>query len=374
MVSFDLSMGTNTLYKNPLQKLELSSHLRFWLLLLGSFTLIQFFKDGNDQNMGLILLQNLKRLPAMIMAVYAFNFYLMPFLYRKRKYGYFVLGCILLFYFTSALDRFVNVHVYEPLFREGEFVQESIWQILGDIESLLTGYLSPLLIATFAMNITMVVHEKNEIERITLQLQSDKNRAELNALKAQIHPHFLFNTLNNLYALTVQKSENAPRMVESLSFMLDYVLYRCNDKYVPLSNEIALIKNYIALERLRFEDSIRIDCTFDYDVSKNGKIKVAPLLLLPIVENAFKHGASQHLEVPFITIRLTVEDSSLSFDVINSKEVNRPDEDVGFMKGIGLKNLKEQLHKLYKDYTFEHKDQGEVYHVHLRIDTASAYD
>ncbi|MEM1257193.1 MAG: histidine kinase [Bacteroidota bacterium] len=367
-------MGTNTLHKNPLQKLELSSHLGFWLILLGSFTLIQFFKDGNDQNLGLLFLQNLKRVPAMILAVYAFNFYLIPFLYRKRKYGHFALGSIFLFYLASALDRFVNVHIYEPLFREGAFVQESIWQILMDIEFLLTSYLSPLLIATFAMNITMVLYEGNEIERLTLQLERDKNKAELNALKAQIHPHFLFNTLNNLYALTVQKSENAPKMVEALSFMLDYVLYRCNDTFVPLSNEIALINNYIALERLRFEDLIRIDSTFDYDVSKNGKIRVAPLLLLPIVENAFKHGASQQLEAPFIKMQLTVKDSSLSFDVINSKEVNQPDEDVGFMKGIGLKNLKGQLHKLYGDYAFEHNDQGEVYHVHLRIDTASAYD
>ena len=224
------------------------------------------------------------------------------------------------------------------------------------------------------MNLTMMVHEKNEIERLTLQLQRDKNKAELNALKAQIHPHFLFNTLNNLYALSVQKSDNAPKMIEALSFMLDYVLYRCNDKFVPLSNEIELIENYIALERLRFGDLIQIDSTFDYEVGKNGKMSVAPLLLLPIVENAFKHGASQQLEVPFIKIELTIQDCILFFDVVNSKEIHKPNQDIGFTKGIGLNNLKKQLSKLYGKYVLENKDEGETYHVELRIDTTSAYD
>ncbi|MEO0571082.1 MAG: histidine kinase [Bacteroidota bacterium] len=364
----------NALNKNRLQKLNPSFHLLFWILLLGSFTLIQFFKDGNDQNLGLLFLENLKRVPAMLIAVYSFNLYLIPFFYRKRKYAYFIVGCILLFYLASAFDRFVNVHIYEPLFRKGEFIRESIWQILGDVTFLLTTYLSPLLIATFAMNITLVVHKKNEMERLTLQLQRDKNKAELHALKAQIHPHFLFNTLNNLYALTVQKSENAPKMVESLSFMLDYVLYQCNDKFVPLSNEIALIRNYIALERLRFEDTIRIESTFDYDINVEGKLRIAPLLLLPIIENAFKHGASQQLESPFVKIQLMVKDHSLFFDVVNSKEMGNANINSSLRQGIGTTNLRLQLQRLYRNYAFENKDEGSFYHVQLRIDTASAYD
>lgn len=310
----------------------------------------------------------------MILAVYAFNFYLIPFFYQKRKYGYFVLGCFLLFYLSSALDRVVNVYVYEPLFRKGDFVQESIGQIMSDIRFLFTTYLSPLVIATFAMFMTIVLQEKNDIERISLQLQHDKNKAELNALKSQIHPHFLFNTLNNLYALTVQKSENAPKMVASLSFMLDYVLYKCNDRFVPLANEITLIKNYIALEYLRFEDIIRMDSTFDYDSAKNGKMVVAPLLLLPIVENAFKHGASQQLEAPFIKIQLTAKDSTLFFYVANSKEYDQQNESTVEAKGIGLRNLKKRLQKLYGNYFLEHQDKGNVYEVQLRIETASAYD
>lgn len=310
----------------------------------------------------------------MMIAVYLFNFYLIPFFYRKGKYVYFIVGGVLLFYLASAFDRFVNVHIYEPLFRKGVFSQESIWQILGDMEFLFTTYLSPLLIATIAMNITLMVHEKNEIERLTLQLQRDKNKAELDALKAQIHPHFLFNTLNNLYALTVQKSDNAPKMVEALSFMLDYVLYKCNDKFVPLTNEIALIKNYIALEGLRFEDAIHIDSTFDYDTNKNGEIRIAPLVLLPIIENAFKHGASQQLGAPFIKIELMVKDSLLFFNVTNSKEIDAPEITAGLMKGIGIRNLKGQLEKLYENYSFENTDEGDLYYVKLKIDTTSAYD
>lgn len=349
-------------------------HLMFWILLLAGFTLIQFFKDGNDQNLLMVFFQNLKRIPAMLFAVYTYNFFLVPNFYKRGKYVFFYLGCFFMFYLASATDRIINIYVYEPLFRKGDFEQESIREIFTNLEFLITSYLSPLLIATFIMNISLVIREKNEMERLALQLQRDKNEAELNALKAQIHPHFLFNTLNNLYALTVQKSDKAPKMVESLSFILDYVLYRCNDKFVPLQNEIELIENYISLERLRFDESMHLDITFENDPVARERTRLAPFLLLPIVENAFKHGVGKQSNAPIIQILLQVKNGIVLFDVRNSKELTKPDVENKMGQGIGLKNLREQLRKLYRTYNFEYQDQGESFHVKLKIDTTTAYD
>ncbi|WP_165395224.1 sensor histidine kinase [Flagellimonas allohymeniacidonis] len=336
--------------------------------------MIQFFKDGNDQSLFLLFLENLKRVPAMLLAVYGFNYYLVPSFYQKRRYLFFALGAFILFYFASAFDRIVNVYLYEPLFRKGPFVQETVSEIFSDVEFLLFGYLPALLTATFAMTLTKMAYEKNEMERERLQLQSDKNQAELDALKSQIHPHFLFNTLNNLYALTVQKSDKAPKMVESLSGMLDYILYQCNEKYVPLENEIELIKNYIELEKIRFGDGIELDCRFDFDRSKYKELKIAPLLLLSIVENAFKHGASGQIRNPKVDIHLYLEKENLFFEVKNTKEINKLPDHTGFTKGIGVANLKQQLQRLYKDYSFESNDLGDMYEVRLRLNTSSSND
>lgn len=310
----------------------------------------------------------------MVLAVYGFNYYLVPSFYQNRKYWIFIIRTLVLFYVASALDRVVNVYVYEPLFRQGQFTQESFLEIFLDVDFLLFGYLPALLTAAFAMTLTKMVHEKNEMERQTLQLQHDKNKAELDALKAQIHPHFLFNTLNNLYALTIQKSDKAPKMVESLATMLDYILYKCKEKYVPLENEIELIKNYIALERLRFGNGIVLDCQFDFDKNKCPDLKIAPLLLLSLVENAFKHGASGQVKCPAVKIHLYFKDENLYFMVKNTKEFNQVNDQVGFTKGIGTKNLKQQLHRLYKDYDFSSRDIGATYEVALRINTSSSND
>ncbi|MEM9363729.1 MAG: sensor histidine kinase [Bacteroidota bacterium] len=316
----------------------------------------------------------MKRLPAMLLAVYGFNHYLVPRFYKTRKYLLFGLCSLGLFYFASGFDRLVNVYLYEPLFREGSFAQESVLEIFSDVGFLFFGYLPALLTATFAMTLTKMAYERNEIEREKLQLESDKNKAELNALKSQIHPHFLFNTLNNLYALTVQKSDKAPKMVESLSEMLDYILYKCNEKYVLLENEIGLIKNYIALERIRFGDNIVLNCKFDFDKSKHQGLRIAPLLLLSIVENAFKHGASSQVGQPKIDVHLYLEAEFLYFEVKNTKEPNSIPDSTGFTKGIGVANLKQQLEKLYWDYSLESYDMGDSYKVKLCINTSSSND
>lgn len=307
----------------------------------------------------------------MLLAAYPFNYWLIPSLYDKKQYLLFTICALTLFYLTAALDRIINVHIYESLFRAPPFKQESILKIATDLPYLITAYLPPLLIATFAMTFDKLVRDKRKSERRNTELERDKNLAELNALKSQLHPHFLFNTLNNLYALTLQKSDKAPETVATLSQMLDYILYQCKDRQVPLVKEVKLIEDYIALERLRYGDDIAIKTNFEIE---NSAAKIAPLLLLSIVENAFKHGMSNSLEEPEIIISLRQQEEEIFFDVKNTKSPDKATRDSDNSKGIGMKNLRMQLDLLYPDYSYEATDENEWFCVALRINTAKTYD
>lgn len=350
---------------------KLKDAIIFWAILLLSFSVIPFFQDGNTSSFGSLVLQNLKRLPAMMFAAYTFNSILVPKLYDKKNHFLFTISSVLLFYLSAVLDRTINVHVYEPLFREPPFQRESLIKIATDLPFLITSYLPPLLIATFSMTFDKVLRDKRQTQQRNTELERDKNLAELNALKSQLHPHFLFNTLNNLYALTLQKSDKAPEAVATLSDMLDYILYKCNDREVPLEKEIKLIEDYIALERLRYGDDINIESNFEV---QNIETKLAPLLLLSVVENAFKHGASGRLDRPEIQISLKETNQEIFFMVRNTRSSHKLEDKTGYSKGIGMKNLKKQLDLLYPDYGYEAKEETNWFSVDLRINTAKIHD
>lgn len=354
-------------------KKQIINHSVFWGVLLFSFAFIQFFQDGNSQPLYAIFIQNLKHLPGYLLTAYVFNYVLLQYYYKDKKYILFTVFSVILFYIASALDRVFTIYVYETLFREPPFERESLLQIFSDWEFLIDGYLLPLLMATFAMTIDRIITQKNRNEKALLQLERDKNKAELGALKAQIHPHFLFNTLNNLYALTLQKSDKAPETVATLSSMLDYMLYQCNDRLVSLEKEVMLLENYIALERLRYGDDIEISFMSGAKaISKD--ILIGPLILLSIVENAFKHGASGSIDIPKIHIDLKQEGTQLYFTVKNTKVDVQQSDKTSYTKGIGVSNVKKQLSLLYDDYSYEVVDENGWYCVALRINTGIEND
>jgi LytS/YehU family sensor histidine kinase len=176
----------------------------------------------------------------------------------------------------------------------------------------------------------------------TLQVSREKAKAELQLLKSQIHPHFLFNTLNNVYYLTLTASQKAPEMLEKLSDMLRYILNECNRPYVSLEKEIKMVEDYMALEKIRYGERLKMDL----EIKGNYKQKmISPLLLIPLVENSFKHGASKMLLQPWVDLRITIEGQHLLFLLSNS----RPEEAtlVQHNGHIGLNNVKKRLQLLY---------------------------
>lgn len=176
-----------------------------------------------------------------------------------------------------------------------------------------------------------------------IKLNEQKKTTELAVLKNQLNPHFLFNTLNNLYALTYKKSDQAVKVIEKLSGILDYTLYGCNDEYVSVLKEVVLIENYLALEKIRYGK--RVNVKFINEISK--EVKIAPLLLLTYIENAFKHGVSQELKSAEIDIHLKATDEQIYFKVRNSKTNYDPENSDAKNNSIGLKNINQQLELLY---------------------------
>jgi len=170
-----------------------------------------------------------------------------------------------------------------------------------------------------------------------------KSAAELKALKAQINPHFFFNTLNSIYSMSLDKDERLPGTVLQLSELMRYFLYESREDLVPLSKEIHVLNDYIALQKIRSDEKLKIKTEMEED---HGQQKIAPLLLIAFVENAFKHGAKGSTGDVFINIKLTTAQNTINFRVENNKGVvdEAGKDDHG---GLGLDNVKRRLELIY---------------------------
>lgn len=218
----------------------------------------------------------------------------------------------------------------------------------------------------FFFGIIRYTHDFRKLKAAAQQLRIEKQEAELNYLKSQTNPHFLFNTLNNIYALAREKSDLAPESILRLSKILRYMLYEAGGEYIAIEQELKIISDYIALEQLRYDESLRVN--FNYDV-EDLKQALPPLLLIPLVENAFKHGVSETRSQPFVDIHLSVRQRQLAFLVKNSAESSLGDERV--KENIGLTNLRRQLELLYKEYSLTVQPGEGVFTATLKINLAS---
>lgn len=220
--------------------------------------------------------------------------------------------------------------------------------------------------SVLVFGVTKHIYDYRQLKIAAQQLRIEKQQAELNYLKSQTNPHFLFNTLNNIYSLSRDKSDLAPESILRLSKILRYMLYEAGGEYIAIEQELKIISDYIALERLRYDDSLRIN--FNYDIEDN-KQALPPLLLIPLVENAFKHGVSETRNHPFIDIHLSLSKRQLVFRVKNSTEPVFTAETV--KENIGLSNLRRQLELLYTDYDLTVKQQESLFAATLKINLAS---
>jgi two-component system, LytTR family, sensor histidine kinase AlgZ len=194
-----------------------------------------------------------------------------------------------------------------------------------------------------------------------LQAQQEKTLAELQLLKAQVHPHFLFNTLNNIYSFSLESSPKTPGLILKLSSLLSYMLYDCKTPEVRLEKELEIMKNYMALERERYGNNIDIS----WDVTGEVEDKfIAPLMLLPFIENAFKHGTSEQIEKCWLSIDISVKGNRLKVKIVNSKNENTNRSN----NGIGIANVRKRLAFIYPGkHELKLSDEGQFFIVSLMI-------
>ena len=220
--------------------------------------------------------------------------------------------------------------------------------------------------SVFCFGILKHIYDYRKLRRAAQQLRIEKQEAELNYLKSQTNPHFLFNTLNNIYSLAKDKSDMAPEAILRLSKILRFMLYETGGDYIAIEQELKIMTDYIALEKLRYDESLRVN--FNYDI-EDMKQALPPLLLIPLVENAFKHGVSETRNQPFVDIHLSVNKRQLTFFVKNSSEKFGGER--GVTENIGLSNLRRQLELLYKEYNLSAEQVDSIFTATLKINLAS---
>ncbi|GAB3712301.1 histidine kinase [Spirosoma flavus] len=357
---------------------RLARHGLFWLAWMLFFALTYGFlpasslmRQGIDWPMaflrgfGWAAIDATLFMPAHAFFTYSIAYWLVPTFLLKDRYVWAVpviLGLMVLTAFFSAmLTTFVvdPMHICLGLRPSGN----------SFFFAMMAGMRGALTIGGFggAVKLAKAWYLKQEAYQ---QIDREKLQAELQLLKSQIHPHFLFNTLNNLYALTLHKSDRSPAIVLKLSELLSYMLYECNAAEVPLQKEITFMRNYIGLEQIRYGERLdmSVNITGDY-----GNKQIAPLLLIPFLENAFKHGASEQLEQAWMHIDLLVQDNTLKFKVINSCELtDSGDAPVG---GIGLQNVTKRLQLLYPNrHELRIVTEPETFMVTLTLELAATME
>ncbi|MBK8805311.1 MAG: histidine kinase [Bacteroidales bacterium] len=317
-----------------------------------------------------------------VLIVFYFNaYFLVPKLLLKKKYFYFaIILTFIIFLFSRFSDytrRYIDpkrgnvVMRYEERVRQGNSVRTYKYEQRTDFEiqkrwmrhnhprAMNMGMLLNIAIST---SLGLMANYFRE-ERRKKIVHNEKLKTELTFLKTQINPHFLFNVLNSIYSLSLKKSDKVPEIILKLSEMMRYMLYESEVNKVSLDKEIDYINNYISLQKLRVFEN----CTITFSVSDNTNgVTIAPMILIPFVENAFKHGISHTDDSP-IDISLERKDSKLLFTVKNKLHKNLHTDKTG---GIGIQNVKRRLELLYPD---KHKleivelDNNFVVSLHLKL-------
>jgi len=345
-----------------LSKLNNSSfiliHLLFWISIWFFFV---YFFSYNSNNTNYVTWFSSFLLPVTMITSYFVVYYLIPKFLLTKKYIFFALYSAYTLVFSTyliivaILGSFIFLSDMEvknmpPMSRNYVFILILVYLVV-----FIVSFIS-LLNHNFKTQT-----ENKELQNKILETQLQIKSQELNYLKKQIHPHFLFNTLNTIYGFALKQSKDTPDIILKLSNLLDYILYQVNKPQVSLKEEILHIKEYIDLEKIRFQDTLVVSFKSE-DIP--DYVQIAPMLLMPFVENAFKHGSliDGYLKV---NIKVHLVEDQLQFE-INNTYLN--DDIKSNKEGIGLENIKKRLNLLYKNnHELQINNSDNMYIVNLNI-------
>ena len=279
-----------------------------------------------------LFLSSIVMLPFTMVVVYSINYAILPGFLKKKRYISLGVIVLLILILEPPIPRILVMILSGEKFNFKNFMDYNM----------LPFYFETGLIIFIALSIKLF-KERNREQEEKNNLEKQKLQAELTALRSQLNAHFLFNTLNNLYGLAMQKSDRAPQGILMLSEMLHFVLYECSTESYNLNKELDFINNYIELEKLRYGKRLKIQMEKDLE---NREATIAPLLLFPFVENSFKHGASKKINDVWIRIKVRTREEEILFDVENNRTPSYA-SDPNSGVGVGLENVKKRLEILY---------------------------
>jgi len=329
-------------------------HILFWLCYF-TFNVVRWGSYFDDYTYS--IKSNIVEFAIHIIIVYGNIFYLIPRLILRKRYKTYIASMVLIlamvYMIRTGLNfRYVTSEIYPEAYYPGKFFKFNyvLEVVLGEIY-----------VITFVTSIKLMVDwfiEKKRNENLAkLQLST-----ELKFLRSQIQPHFFFNTLNNLYALTLEKSDDAPRLVIKLSDLMQYVLYEVDSSQAPLLDEINHLNNYIDIEHIRFKGRIESEMDITGDIED---ILVPPLLFLSFIENCFKHGLKENDKIKISMSFEVVTGGYLEFKLSNTFN---PDINKENKHGIGIVNTERRLKLLFaNNFVFETKIQENTYIIYLKI-------
>jgi sensor histidine kinase YesM len=335
--------------------LRILQHLAFWVL--SFFLFLNFFKTPGATAEKIDYIYTALFQLSLVPAVYLNLELLLPKLgNRRRSLLYILLLASIVFLFAWLNYNFFakwSAKVFPDYFFISYFTFKEI-----------IFFFTIYVVFTSLLKLSKSWFLVNELQRELLEKEKQKTEVELKALKAQINPHFFFNTLNSIYSMALDKDDRLPGTVLQLSDLMRYFLYVSKDNFVPLEKELAVAESYIALQKIRSGKQLSIELIKEGEI---GDQKIAPLLLITFLENAFKHGAKGSSGNTFVHLTIKVEQNKLDFIVENNKGVI--DEiDAGEHNGLGLQNIKRQLELLYPGkHHLNIRDQQDRFTVALQL-------
>ena len=350
-------------------KYRIRRHLAFWTFWwLAQGVLYSVVAKPDKFPYPLILLdtiiESFAYLTAHIFLAYALMYFVVPRYLLKQKYLLTIIWVVVCFLITAFLSTLLSATIIPKIEKwilnvNNTWLRERARNYI--FLSLMAGLRGAITIGGIAASIKLMKHWYVKEQR-NLQLQKENVEAQLQLLKAQVHPHFLFNTLNNIYSYTQNTAPVASQLVMGLSDMLRFMLYECNQPLVPLSKELKMIQDYISLEQIRYDD--RLDVHVDLPANTAG-LGIAPLLLLPLVENCFKHGTSHIIDQPWLSLQVTLEQGSMHVKLMNGKTNEKSKSS---HTGIGILNVRKRLALLYPGkHELAITDEEDVFIVNLRL-------
>lgn len=333
-------------------------HALFWVAdILFYLSVVTINGEVNPTEVYAVIIRTIP----LALTTYFILYYLIPLFSKQNDNGKLILWILGVLIFIGIGMRLFNFYVVNPIL---SITPPPDYNLL-DIPPIVRNIFSCMSVMCMAITIKLVKN-KSELQQRNEQLEAEKKLAELNFLKAQMQPHFLFNVLNTLYSETIQESGKAQQVVLNLSNLLRFILDECNKPHIPIHYEIQVIKNFVELEKLRHGARLQVSLRIDEDMDQSAM--VSPLIFLPFVENSFKHSLQNNRGPIQIVIEIGMKDQRISLFVENNNHLNGSSKINGHPSGKGNANTKRQLDLLYgNDYTLAIDERNDKYQVILTI-------